>query len=397
MAFFISKNFSKKGGIMQKFLLFLLVLLLPTAVMAVDISEKFAISGSATTVYQWLRMSKGYVNAETQEKTKDRGSAVVDFNVSFHPTENNEFFLRASFAKGSGFHSENSGYPFILNPYADDLLIDLHNINGHARDHLQELWYSHKFEIQKDISLKMTAGIIDSTAFIDDNAYANDEISQFMNEAFVNNPLANLPSYDAGAAIELEWDKFHLKIVGMRSKNENKNMDEKKYNWLGAQIGYKLDTTLGEGNYRFYAYTTNKRFENWDADAYKALKGIGVSFDQQFIKETLGAFFRAGIQSASAKVDFNRMVSFGLNLNGNVWGRKDDEIGIGYAYLKSPSKNEDLKNSHIFEGYVKFNLFSYKFLSSNITLDYQYIRDNARDSDSTKAGHIYAVRFNVNF
>ncbi|WP_353683915.1 carbohydrate porin [Thermodesulfovibrio sp. 3907-1M] len=383
---------------MKKWFIFLVVLLFPVSVFAADVTDWLSVSGSATTVYQWLHMTKGYVDSDTNDKTKDRGSAVIDFNVSLKPTENDEFFLRASFAKGSGFHSESANYPFVLNPNADDLFVDLRNINGHARDHLQELWYSHRFPIEKEVFLKLTAGIIDSTAFIDDNAYAADELQQFMNEALVHNPLANLPSYDAGVAAEFEAGKFHLRVVGMRSKNENETMDVKRYNWIGAQIGYKLETGLGEGNYRIYGYTTNKKFENWDADAYKALKGIGVSFDQQLLKDTLGAFFRAGWQDDSAqRVNYNRMVSLGLNLNGSVWGRKDDEVGVGYAYLKTPSKNEELKHSQVFESYVKFKLFSYKFLSSDITLDYQYIRDTARESDNTKAGHVYGVRFNINF
>ncbi|MEN2994400.1 MAG: carbohydrate porin, partial [Thermodesulfovibrio sp.] len=163
------------------------------------------------------------------------------------------------------------------------------------------------------------------------------------------------------------------------------------------QLGYKLDTPIGEGNYRVYGYTTNKRFENWDYDSYKALKGIGLSFDQQLIKDILGVFLRAGWQDDEAKVVHNRMISFGLNLNGSVYSRKDDEIGIGYAYLKSPSRNDELKHSQIFEGYIKFKLFSYKTLSSDITFDYQYIRDKARDGENTKVGNIYGVRLNFNF
>ncbi len=84
-----------------------------------------------------------------------------------------------------------------------------------------------------------------------------------------------------------------------------------------------------------------------------------------------------------------------MNLNGSVWGRKDDELGVGYAYLKSPSK-EELKRSHLFESYVRFQLFSYKAVSSDITFDYQYIQDKVHE-EGTKAAHIYGVRFNVNF
>lgn len=359
----------------------------PFSVHPADLTDWLSFSGSVTGVYQWLSRSRGDV------EKRDRGSSVIDFDISLRPSKNDEFLVRASFAKGNGLKKDNQ---FHLSPNADDLFDDLHNINGHPRDHLQELWYSHKFEIGKETFLRLRGGIIDSSGLIDDNIFAADELQQFMNEALVHNPLANLPSYDAGLAVEFEQDRFHLRLVGMVSKNENEQMDVKNYSWVGAQIGYKLETSLGEGNYRLYGYTTNRRFENWDADAYKSLKGFGISFDQSLIKDRLGAFFRAGWQDDSAKVDYKEMISFGLNLNGSVWGRKDDEIGIGYAYLKSPSRNEELRKSQVFEGYVKFKLLEYKFLSSDITFDYQYIGERLR-REGERSGHVYGTRFNINF
>lgn len=365
-------------------------LLLPSSSFALDITDKLSVSGTATKVYQWLKMTKGYVDDHTQTKSKDRGSAVIDLNLSFRPYEEGEFFLRASFAKRDGLKAVS---PFILSPNADDLFHDLKDLNGRNRDHLLELWYAHKVELQKDIFLKFTAGIIDSTAFIDDNEYANDELGQFMNSALVNNPIANLPSYDVGIALEFELNRLNIKVLGMRSKNDIK----RNFNFVAVQTGYRVDTPLGEGNYRLYAYTTDKKFLNWENDTYKELRGFGVSFDQQLIKDTLGAFFRAGWQDDSVKIDYYRMFSFGLNLNGDIWGRKDDEVGVGYAYLKSPSKNEEIKHSQIFEGYIKFKLFSYKSLGSDITFDYQHIRDTYRELTNKKAGNIYGIRFNITF
>jgi len=78
-----------------------------------------------------------------------------------------------------------------------------------------------------------------------------------------------------------------------------------------------------------------------------------------------------------------------------LYGEKDDEVGIGYAYLKSPSKAQ-LKRTNVFESYVKFKLFSYNVLNSDITLDYQYIQDKY-PQEKTNAGHIYGLRFNVSF
>ncbi|MCX8034470.1 MAG: porin, partial [Thermodesulfovibrio sp.] len=116
---------------MKHFLIFLVVLFFPISVYAVEITENLSISGTATTVYQWLKMTKGYADDLTETKKKDRGTAVLDFNVSLRPIENGEFFLRASFAKRDGLKAVS---PFVLSPYADDLFSDLKNINGHSRD-----------------------------------------------------------------------------------------------------------------------------------------------------------------------------------------------------------------------------------------------------------------------
>ncbi|MCS7164531.1 MAG: porin, partial [Thermodesulfovibrio sp.] len=121
----------------RSLLIFLFIIIIPFSSYSLDITENLSISGTATTVYQWLKMTKGYADNLTESKKKDRGSAALDFNVSLRPIENGEFFLRASFAKRDGLKAVS---PFTLSPNADDLFSDLKNINGHSRDHLLELW-----------------------------------------------------------------------------------------------------------------------------------------------------------------------------------------------------------------------------------------------------------------
>ncbi|MGC8720410.1 MAG: carbohydrate porin, partial [Thermodesulforhabdaceae bacterium] len=276
---------------------------------AYDVNEQLSISGTVTGAYQWFEKTAGAGSDE------DGGSGVLDLRVSVMPWEGGEFSGRASFGKGNGIKNKS---PFILTPNADDLEDDLKNINGHKwQDHLQELWYAHTVQIKEGTSIKVTGGIIDATAFIDDNAYANDELHQFMNEAFVNNPLANLPSYDLGGAVEFQMDAFHIRFVGMTSKNDYEN----DYAYFGLQLGYKLDTPIGEGNYRIYGFITNDQFAKWDDSGKASLKGVGISFDQQLVKDILGAFLRAGWQDDKAAVDYDKLVSFGFNINGSIWGR----------------------------------------------------------------------------
>lgn len=98
------------------------------------------------------------------------------------------------------------------------------------------------------MKLSITGGIIDSTGYIDDNAFANDETGQFMNDMFVNSTLANLPSYDIGGAAELEIRDFSVKTVVVNSGNE----EDENYNYYALQLGYSPNTPLNQGNYLVY-------------------------------------------------------------------------------------------------------------------------------------------------
>lgn len=84
---------------------FALILLFPINLFALELKENLSISGTITGVYQWLKMTKEYSDEEVEAKKKSRGSVVIDFNVSYKPSENGEFYMRASFAKGDGLKS----------------------------------------------------------------------------------------------------------------------------------------------------------------------------------------------------------------------------------------------------------------------------------------------------
>jgi porin len=292
-----------------------------------------------------------------------------------------------SFAAGNGLNHLNL---FSLAPYADDLEDDLKDINGRNRDYLLEAWYKHMFTLSKDASLGITGGIIDATAYIDDNKYANDEVAQFMNEAFVNHKNVNLPSYDLGGVIELNVSDFSIRALMMNSEFETDGEDFKNYNYYALQLGYTLKTSLGEGNYRIYGFTTNDEFPCWDGEDTDSLQGFGISFDQEMGK-IIGLFARVGWQDDTAVIDHDDVYSVGLNINGKLWGRENDEAGLGYAYLSGADKG-DIDNTNTIEVYTKFKISDF----SDITLDIQYIDDNMKRDDDRK-GVIYGVRANAYF
>lgn len=354
-----------------------IILAAPLAAFAYDINEKFAIEGTLTGVYQYADTDISGIGSA------DRGVAVFDLGVNFHPTDTDEFQVTLSYAAGNALNYLDM---FSLAPYADDLEDDLKDINGRNRDYLLEAWYKHIFTLSEKTTLGVTGGIIDATGYLDDNEYANDETGQFMNDIFVNNTLANLPSYDIGGVVEVTASTLTVRGVAMSSKNELEN----NYNYYALQVGYQLDTGVGSGNYRIYGYTTNDRFESSDGGDDENLEGFGISADQE-LGEVLGAFARVGWQDDKAAIDHESLYSGGFNINGNIWGREADEIGIAYAYLDGAG-DSDIKHTHAAETYLKLALSDY----NDITFDVQYIKDSLQHDDDSE-GFIYGVRVNAYF
>ncbi len=302
---------------------FLMIFAVPSIALSYDINEKFAVEGTLTGVYQY-----GDFDAEGVDDA-DRGAVAFDLGVNFHPSESDEFQVTLGFAAGNGLNDVN---PFSLTPYADDLEDDLKDINGRNRDYLLEAWYRHTFAFSETTSLAVTGGIIDSTAFIDDNAFANDEQTQFMNQIFVNHKNVNIPSYDLGAALELNVSNFSIRGVAMNTKFEDGEDSFTNYNYYALQVGYALETAMGKGNYRIFGFTTSKSFTDWNETGEENLQGVGISADQE-LSSIIGVFVRMSWQDDAAVIDHQDIYSGGVNINGKLWGRENDEIGIGYAYL----------------------------------------------------------------
>ena len=280
------------------------LLLLHGTVLGYDITDKFSIGGVLAGAYQY----------QSGDDIDDKGRGALPFQpeFSFRPTERDEVFAKFGFAAGNGL---NDTTEFNLAPWAADLEDDVKNINGRNRDYLLTVWYKHTFELSESHSLGLTGGIIDATDYIDENAYANDEYTQFMNEALVNAPIGFAPSYDIGGAVEWEVGSWAIMAVGM---NVGENDDGNNYNFFAAQLGYKVSTSLGEGNYRLIVQTTSKESLDEDGDKENLLAAI-ISFDHQ-LGEMFGAWIRFGWQDDKALIDYDILFSGGLIITGKWYG-----------------------------------------------------------------------------
>jgi porin len=346
--------------------------------LATDITDKLSIGGVLAGAYQYQDLSDGPGFSNI-----GRGALPFQPEISFKPTQKDELFAKLGFAAGNGL---NDVTPFALNPWGASLEEDVKDINGRNRDYLLTAWYAHTFAFSEEHTLQLIGGIIDATDYLDQNAFSNDEFTQFMNQALVNAPSAFLPSYDIGGAAEWDIGNFEIAAVYM---NIGENNDGNNFNYYGTELQYNLNISLGEGTYRVIFSYGSEDFLDPAGQNLESRSIVLFSFDQK-IGEIIGAWTRFGWQDDEAAIDFGDIYSGGIDIKGKLWGREEDNMGIGYAYLDGG--NLDIDKTQVAEAYVRFMLHKYFAL----TLDVQYMRDELRSGDGPK-GFIYGVRMAAHF
>ncbi len=348
--------------------------------MALEVTDQFSVGGIMAGIYQYQNLSDAPGFSDT-----GRGIYSLQPEFWFTPIDSGVVFLKLGFAAGNGLNNPEVS-PFLSSPWGGEVEDDLKDINGRNRDTLLEGWYAHTFTLGEDHKLELTGGIIDSVYWLDQNAYANDQYTQFMNSALVNSPNSFFPSFDTGGA--LRWDFGNWEIAGV-VMNIGENDDGNNFNYYGVEIEYTLDTGLGEGHYRAIVDTTSKAFLNPEGTSKERSQLLILSIDQE-LGETYGVWTRLGTQSNDPAIDLGTLYSGGVDIKGNLWGRAQDNIGIGYAFASGG--NQDIDKYQVFEAYVRF-LLTEQVAS---TLDLQYVKQDQKVGEGP-SGFIPGVRVTAEF
>jgi porin len=369
------------------------LVLIPAIAPAYEVNDQLEINALVAGAYQCQQIDG--------DAAQDlcRGGGAFQPEVFYNPTKVDQLFVKLGFGAGNGL---NQTSPFVLAPWAADLEDDVKDINGRDRSYLLEAWYAHTFELAPDHSIQLTAGIVDPAFYINENAYANDEYTQFMNEAFVNDRSVFIPAYDWGAAAVWKVKDWTISAVGM---NLGENDDGREYNWYALEADYHLETPWGAGNYRLLYAGTSREFlgpepqtgeeegsgpaPDPSAPPLYRLQGWSVSYDQG-LGPILGAFLRIGFQDEDAAVTYRALYTGGIDIKGAAWGRESDNIGIGLGYLDGG--NGEVQRTDVFEAYYRFAVNDHLAL----TADVQYMEDKYRGGDAVE-GWVLGARAVVEF
>jgi porin len=370
---------------------FLAVITLTTAVslfllqgsaLAYDITDNFSIGGVLAGGWQHLQGDEDAAGEDVDDGPK--ASVVFQPEMSFRPYENSELFAKLGFAANNGLNLKS---PFVLTTWAADLEDDVEDINGRDRDYLLTAWANHTIQFSESHSLGLTAGVIDSTDYMDQNAFANDEYGQFMNAVFVNAVTGNFVSYDIGGAVQWTYRNFSTRGLIM---DVGENEEENNFQFYALQAAYRLETGLGAGNYRVTGTVTSDNFLSADADNDdERLMAVVLSADQQ-MGSIFGVFLRMGFQDDDAAITYEQEYSGGVNISGSIWDREQDHIGLGFAYLDDGET--DVDNTVVGEAYVRFGLN--KIFAA--TADFQYMEDRYKAGEDVD-GWVGSIRVTAEF
>lgn len=287
---------------------------------------------------------------------------------------------------------------------------------------------------KQDISrLTFTLGRFSAKDIFDNNAYANDPRTQFMNWALMANEAWDYPAdaigYDTGLAVELNQPKWTLRygFFQMPRVANSLTADDRFLKWPfedAAQDGPVLDAwgmvaeferrySLHDhpGAIRFLAYLNRANMGNYQdavnspvrpanilpSEQFRYKYGFGLNVEQELFKD-VGFFSRLGWSDGHTEgwvfSDVDYSASAGLSIKGGAWKRPDDTVGLAgvlnglskshQAYFEAGGigilagdGNLDYGWEKIIETYYDFKVWK----TVHAALDYQFITDPAFNQD----------------
>jgi high affinity Mn2+ porin len=303
-----------------------------------------------------------------------------------------------------------------------------------------------------DVSrLTITLGRFSAKDIFDNNAYANDPRTQFMNWGLMANEAWDYPAdaigYTTGIALELNQPKWTLRygIFQVPAVQNSLTGDDAYFKWphdSASQYGPVLQawgmvTELERryaiedhpGAIRFLAYVNRANMAkytdatailqadgpgaDWQAArAYNYKYGFGLNMEQEIVKG-VGVFSRLGWNDDQTEgwmfSDVGHAASMGLSLNGELWWRPDDTFGLagvangiskdaqeffaaGGTGILAGDGNLNYGWEKILETYYSFKIWRTIYG----TVDYQFITNPAFDTARGPVS-VFAARLHWEF
>ena len=287
----------------------------------------------------------------------------------------------------------------------------------------------------QDVSrLTLTLGKMSVKDVFDNNAYANDPRTQFMNWALMANEAWDYPAdalgYITGFTAELNQPAWTLRygFFQMPRASNGTALDSHYLEAWGmvAELERRFSFDTHPGVVRFLGYLNHAHMgsyqdavnnaappANIDATrAYRYKYGFGLNWEQEIVKD-VGLFSRLGWSDGQNEAwvfaDVDRTATLGVSVKGGAWHRPEDTFGLaGAANGISRAHQEffDAGGTGILAGDGKLSYGWEKILETyydfqvwktiHTTVDYQFITDPAFNRDRGPVS-VFAARVHWEF
>lgn len=262
--------------------------------------------------------------------------------------------------------------------------------------------------------IEFTIGKLDFFAFFDQNAVAGDEAGQFLNNAFVHNPLldsggdigADLYGFAPGTRLgyfregeRRGWGASLGVFAAGEAATFNEDLDGPLVIAQGDFVSKQIN---GEprGTYRAYLWTNGSAT---DLDGNEEdHSGFGLSVDQRVGREW-NLFGRFG-QRFDGDGTFDTALTLGFEHGGRLWGRARDAVGVALGWLETSDAWKDATEDGTLAGYeasggeyVAEVYYRWK-LNANVEIapDFQVIQNPGGNQDADTA-YVLGLRGGVSF
>src|SRR5215831_2384987 len=300
-------------------------------------AKKVAVNGSARGILQQV------ANAE-EGQNQLFGTGSVDLTLLYHPMVWTTLFI---------------DFEAIAGPGPDKKLGSLSRVNADAETlggqdeklTVREGWIWLQFINNR---LDFFIGKLDLTNYFDRNVFANDETTQFLNAALVNNAMLKQPLNRAG--MTLRWDAgrdLGFSLGGQATHDLDEDLWSEPF--VIGEIDYH-STRLIEGNYRLWVRVTSLL----NPERTRQMYGGGISIDQ-LLTPQLGVFVRAGVNQIESISRTFFAASGGLRWTGPLWNRPRDRVGVGYNFMRDVPGDEQ-----VMEAYYNMFLTDHLSVSGNV-------------------------------
>jgi high affinity Mn2+ porin len=281
--------------------------------------------------------------------------------------------------------------------------------------------------------LSLTIGKISLTDIFDFNKYSHDPRTQFMSWALMSNGAwdypANTKGYTPSIVLEYVTSRHQLRygfsLVPTKPNGMEMNWNLRKAGSHTFEYTYYYAIGGRKGALRLLSFFTSANMGNYaqsialnpfapelpTTEKYGHKKyGFVINCEQEINKE-IGGFLRASWNDGNNETwiftEIDRSISFGFSLDGKMWKRQYDNLGLAYVvsglsaphrnYLRAGGMGFEIGDGNLnyaleqlVEAYYSIGLTKFLFISGT----YQFILNPGYNRDRGPV-NVYSIRFHL--